>query len=173
MFSISGNPGDAVPCTDGVPRQPDVAQIPILLGILCSEHMGLSLPGMSWLEMLQPRPTNLNSHGCYISNFRIPESWQKLRISSAKIWLKAVCIYQELCASIPSLSRGAMSFSLILALWKEQMVPRSRTSEPELQFGAAASFSLAPEFHRPLLAFIYLCKWGESASSMNWCVKHE
>jgi len=26
------------------------------------------------------------------SNFHIPASWQKLRISSAKIWLKAACI---------------------------------------------------------------------------------
>lgn len=39
-----------------------------------------------------------------------------LHISSAKIRLEAVCIHGALCAGIPSLSRGVMSPSLILAL---------------------------------------------------------
>lgn len=97
-------------------------------------------------------------HSFYASNFHTLESWHKLYINRAKIWLKAACISQELCASIPALSRGVMSSSLISALWKEQMVPRP--------------YTLAPEFPRPLLAFIYVCNWGEGASLVNWCVQH-
>lgn len=124
-------------------RAVDVAWPPTPPDLLCSEHRDVLLPRMSSWEMLQLRSTNLNSHVCHVSNFRIPASWQNLPISSAKIWLKAACIYGKLCARIPSLSRGVMSLSLILALWKEQMVPRSRTSEPELQFGASCSVSIS------------------------------
>lgn len=103
------------------------AQTPIPLVLLCSGASG-------HLRFL------IGSHfytSPFASNVHVPESWQKLHISRAKIWLKAVCISQELCTNIPALSRGVMSFSLILALWKEQMVPRSCTSEPVLQLGAS------------------------------------
>lgn len=56
---MSGNPGDGAPFMNNVPRQLDVAQTPTLLGLLCLEHLDVSLPGMSWLDMLQPRPANL------------------------------------------------------------------------------------------------------------------
>lgn len=137
MFRISGNPGGPVPHINGVPRHPEVAWIPISLALLCSEHLDVLLPGVSWKARLQPRLTDPNSHRCYVANLCVPESWQRLCSSSAKIWPKAAFISREPCASVPSLSRGAMSFSLILAFWKEQMVPRSGTSEPELQYGAS------------------------------------
>lgn len=137
---MSGNPGDGAHFTDNVPRQLDVAQTPTLLGLLCLEHLDVLPSGMSWLDMLQPRPANLYLHGCYTSTFHLPESWQKLPLSGAEVWLKAVCSYWELCASILSLSRGVMSLSLILALWKEQMVPRSCTSEPELVWSQLHNF---------------------------------
>jgi len=53
-----------------------MAQIPISLGLLCSEYLDMVFPRLSWLEILQPRPTNLKSNGCYISNSQISISQQ-------------------------------------------------------------------------------------------------
>lgn len=66
------------------PRQFYMAWSPTSLSLLCPEHLDLLLPRMSWLEVLQPSPSSLNSHRCYSSDFHITETWQDCRSAVLK-----------------------------------------------------------------------------------------
>lgn len=101
---------------DCVPRQLYMAWRPTSLNLPCPEHLELLLPRMFCFRRAAAQAFLPGLTQMLQLKFPFHRKLAGLDISSAKIWLKAVCIHGDLCASIPSLSRGVMSSSLILAL---------------------------------------------------------